>query len=118
MIVLISQIFSLALALIVISKSYVDFRSRRESLPMFVVWTLTWAIIVSVALSPGLIEFLLRGNTAGAGIGRILGMGVVFEFFLLYRVYTRVERLEQKITALVQEVALRDGLKPGAKKGA
>jgi hypothetical protein len=115
MIVLISQIFSLVLALIVISKSYVDLRSRRESLPMFVLWTLTWAVIVAVALSPSLIDILLRGSPAGAGIGRILGMGVVFEFFLLYRVYTRVERLEQKITTLVQEVALRDVLKPGAK---
>lgn len=114
MIVLISQIFSLVLAVIVISKSYVDLRSRRESLPMFVLWSVTWAIIVSVALSPGLIEFLLRG-TAGAGIGRILGIGVVFEFFLLYRAYTRVERLEQKLTALVQEVALRDAFKPGGK---
>ena len=117
MIVLISQIFSLVLAVIVVSKSYVDLRSRRESLPMFVVWTLTWAIIISVALSPSLIGFLLRGNTTGVGIGRILGMGVVFEFFLLYRVYTRVERLEQKITTLVQEVALRDVVKPGAKTG-
>ena len=117
MIVLISQIFSLVLALIGISKSYVDFRSRRESLPMFVLWTLTWTAIVTVALFPSLIDIFLRGGAAGAGIGRFLGMGVVFEFFLLYRVYTRVERLEQKITALVQEVALRDVLKPGAKTG-
>ena len=117
MIVLISQIFSLVLALIVISKSYVDLRSRRESLPMFVVWTLTWTAIVAVALFPSLIDVLLRGSTAGTGIGRILGMGVVFEFFLLYRVYTRVERLEQKIAALVQEVALQDVQKLGSNTG-
>ena len=117
MIVLISKIFSLVLALIGISKSYVDFRSRRESLPMFVVWTLTWTVIVVVAFFPSQIDVLLRGGTEGAGIGRFLGMAVVFEFFLLYRAYTRVERLEQKITTIVQELALRDVLKPGAKTG-
>lgn len=39
------------------------------------------------------------------------------DVFLHYRVYTRVERLEQKITTLIQEVALRDVLKPGTKPG-
>ena len=93
MIVLISQIFSVVLAVIGIAKSYVDFRSRRESLPMFVLWSLTWAVIVAVALFPSLVDILLRGGSAGVGIGRFLGMGVVFEFFLLYRTYARVERL-------------------------
>ena len=113
MFVLISQAFSLVLAIIAISKSYVDFRARRESLQMFVLWTLTWAAIVFVALVPRSIDMLLGGSSAG--VGRFLGMAVVFVFFLLYRVYVRVERLEQKITTLVQEVALREDLKPGAK---
>lgn len=113
MLVLISQAFSLLLAVIAISKSYVDFRARRESLQMFVLWTLMWGGIVLVALVPAVIDVLLGGSNAG--VGRFLGMAVVFLFFLLYRVYARVERMEQKITTLVQEVALREILNPGAK---
>jgi hypothetical protein len=105
----IAAVFSLILAIIAISKSYVDFRARRESLQMFVLWTVMWSGIVFVALFPSVIDVLLRGNRAG--VGTFLGMGVVFVFFLLYRVYARVERMEQKITALVQEVALRETLK-------
>jgi hypothetical protein len=106
MLVYISQAFSLLLAIIAISKSYVDFRGRRESLQMFVLWTLMWSAIVFVALVPQSIDVLLGGSSAG--VGRFLGMALVFVFFLLYRVYARVERLEQKITTLVQEVALRE----------
>ena len=113
MFVYFSQAFSLILAIIAVSKSYVDFRARRESLQMFVLWTLTWAAIVFVALVPRTIDALLGGSNAG--VGRFLGMAVVFLFFLLYRVYVRVERLEQKITLLVQEVALRETLKSGGK---
>jgi len=108
MFVLISQVFSFVLAVIAISKSYVDFRSRRESLQMFVLWTMTWAAIVLVALFPSIIGFLLGGSRAG--IGTFLGMGGVFVFFLLYRVYAKVERLERKLTTLVQEVALHQPL--------
>ena len=108
MFVLFSQIFSLILATITISKSYVDFRARRESLPMFVLWTLTWTTIVVVALFPSIVDVLLvPGGQAGqAGIGRFLGMALVFLFFLIYRVYVKLERLEQQITTLVQEIAL------------
>src|SRR4051812_26440501 len=103
MLVIFSQVFSLILAIIAISKSYVDFRARRESLQMFVLWTLMWTAIVFVALVPQSVNVLLGGSSAG--VGTFLGMALVFVFFLLYRVYARVERLEQKITALVQEVA-------------
>jgi hypothetical protein len=115
MFVVISQVFSLFLAVVAISKSYVDFRSRRESLQMFVLWTLMWAGIVFVALVPSVVDVVLGGSNAG--VGRLLGMALVFVVFLLYRVYAKVERLEQKITALVQEIALRDPLKPRAKSG-
>ena len=110
MFVLISKIFSLLLATISISKSYVDYRSRRESLQMFVLWTLTWTGIVLVALFPQVIDVLLGGSRVG--IGTFLGMGGVFVFFLLYRVYVKLERLEQRVTTLVQEIALRERLKP------
>jgi hypothetical protein len=115
MFVVISQVFSLVLAVVAISKSYVDFRSRRESLQMFVLWTLMWSGIVFVALVPSVIDVLLGGSNAG--IGRFIGMALVFVVFLLYRVYAKVERLEHKITALVQEIALRDTFKPRAKSG-
>lgn len=106
MFVVISKIFSLLLASIAISKSYVDFRSRRESVQMFVLWTITWLAIVTVSLRPTIITILLSRGGGNAGIGTFLGMGIVFLFFLLYRVYVKLERLEQKITNLVQEIAL------------
>jgi len=109
MFVLASKIFSILLGLIAIAKSYVDFRSRLESLQMFLFWTLTWLLIIIVALFPGLVDILL-GAFAGerAGLGTFFGMGLVFLFFLVYRIYVKLERVEQKLTRTIQELALRD----------
>jgi small membrane protein len=106
MFVVISQIFSVLLAVVAISKSYVDFRGRRESLQMFVLWCATWIAIVSVALFPAVIPRLIAWGGGQAGIGTFLGMALVFLFFLLYRVYVKLERLEHRIAKLVQEAAL------------
>jgi small membrane protein len=106
MFVLISKIFSILLAAIVISKSYVDVRARRESLQMFVVWIFTWLGIVVISLFPSIIPRMIQTLGGQAGLGTFFGMALVFLFFLLYRIWTRLERIEQRLSAVVEQLAL------------
>ena len=108
MISLFAKVFSIVLAVVAISKSYVDFRSRKESAQMFLLWTLTWVAIVLVALFPSMIDVLIGVGGGRAGIGTFLGMAIVFNLFLVYRTYVRMEAVEQKVTAVVQALALDD----------
>ena len=108
MLALTSKIFSLVLALIAISKSYVDFRGRRESFSMLAFWTGTWLLIIVFALFPSLVDVLLSfSGTERAGLGTFFGMALVFLYFIVYRVYVKLERIEQSLTKVVQELALR-----------
>jgi len=101
--------FSLALAGIAISKSYVDFRARRESLQMFLLWSLTWTGVVVVALFPWLVDIILAYSASGrAGLGTFFGMGLVFVLFVVYRIYVKLERVEQKLVKTIQELALKE----------
>ena len=111
MFVFVSQIFSVLLAVVAISKSYVDFRSHLESLQMFIFWTATWIAIVIVAVFPAVIDIIINSFGGGrAGLGTFFGMVIVFLFFVVYRVYVKLERIEQRLTKTVQELALREGL--------
>ncbi len=109
MFVIVAQVFSVVLALVAVSKSYVDFRARLESLSMFLFWIVTWTGIVAVALFPSLVDLLLRSwGRGGAGLGTFFGMGLVFLYFVVYRIYVKIERIEQNLTKTIQELALRD----------
>lgn len=109
MFLLVAKVFSVLLAAIAISKSYVDFRSRVESPQMFVLWTLTWTVIVLVALFPSIVDFLISFSGSGrTGLGTVFGMGLVFLFFVVYRLYVKLERLERNLTKTVQELALKE----------
>ena len=97
------------LAAVAISKSYVDFKARRESLQIFLFWVLAWVTIVVVALFPSIVDFLLNSFGGGrAGLGTFFGMALVFLFFVVYRMYVKIERIDQKVTKAVQELALRE----------
>ena len=109
MFVFASKIFSILLAAITISKSYVDFRSRKESLQMFLFWTITWFLIVIIALFPFIVDLLISSfGGERAGLGTLFGMGLVFLFFVAYRIYVKIEHMDQKLTRTIQELALRD----------
>ena len=109
MFVIVSKIFALILAVTVFAKSYLDFRSRTESLRVFLFWTITWASIVVIALFPSIIDAIISFAGGGrAGLGTFFGMAIVFLFFIVYRVYVKIGRIEQKLTMTIQELALRD----------
>jgi hypothetical protein len=109
MLAVIVKVFSVALAAIAISKSYVDFRARMESVQMFLVWTLTWVTIVLVALFPSIVDIILEySGSARVGLGTIFGMALVFVLFMVYRIYVKLERVEKNVTKMVQDLALKD----------
>ena len=113
MFLIIAQIFSVLLASVAISKSYVDLRAKRESLSLFLFWTLTWIAIVGVALFPNIVQFLIASFGEGrTGLGTFFGMGLVFLYFIVYRIYTKLDRIEQKLTKVVQDLALREDVLP------
>jgi len=109
MFLIVAKIFSVLLATIVISKSYVDLRARAESLQMFIFWVFTWTMIMLVALFPSIVDFLIASSRYGqTGLGTVFGMGLVFLFFVAYRIYVKMESVEQKLTKTIQELALKD----------
>ena len=104
-----ARILSVILAAIAVSKSYVDFRARRESLQIFVFWLVTWTGIVVVALFPSIIDVILVTFGGGrTGLGTFFGMAIVFLFFVVYRIYVKVDRIQQTLTKTIQDLALRE----------
>ncbi len=109
MFVLASQIFSIILAGIAITKSYLGFRAKVESLQIFIFWVAAWIAIVIVALFPSIIGVTIANFGSGqAGLGTFFGMALVFLFFVVYRIWLKLERIEQNLTKAIQELALRE----------
>ena len=110
----VAKIFAAVFALIVISRSIVDYRNRKESFEMTLFWIVIWLLISAIAFFPGLVDKAIRAfGGSRTGLGTVLGMGLVFVMFITYRVYIKANRIEKHLHEIFRKFALLD-IKKGA----
>lgn len=106
---LIAKFIATFFAVMVLLKSFSEFKRGKEPLPVFLSWLFIWGTVLVVAYFPKLTD-LLQEKILGpqAGLGTILGIAIVFLLFLSYRLYLKADRAEKDINKLISELALRD----------
>ena len=72
-----------------------------------VLWVTTALVLLALALSGGLLERLMHAIGAISQASTLFFFGIVFVVFLLLHFSVRVSKLERRLTATIQEVALQ-----------
>lgn len=112
MLSIILKIIAIVLGLVAITKSVLEYRKRQESFTVMAVWVVIWVVIIGLALYPAVIDSTIEYFSGRRGtIGQIAGLGFVLVLFVVYRVYLKAHRLDQKITKLVRRIALYEANK-------
>ncbi len=106
--IIIARVLATVFALIVLSRSIVDYRNRKESFQMTVFWIIVWLAIAIIAFFPSTVDTAIRlfgGNKTG--LGTVFGMGLVFIMFVSYRIYVKANRIEKNLNELSRNFALQ-----------
>lgn len=104
---LIAKIFATILGILVIARSILDLKSKKESLTMTIFWIVVWTSILSLAYFPNLIDRLISA-TGGqkTGLGTVFGMAIAFVLFINYRIYIKANRVEKNMAKIARKIAL------------
>jgi len=105
---IIAKTFATILALLVISRAYIDWKTKRGSLTMTVFWVGIWSLILLVAYYRVIIDKLiaLLGEQR-TGLGTVFGMAIVFVLYINYRIYTKTHRVEKALEQISRKIALK-----------
>jgi len=76
-----------------------------------ILWTLFWSAIAYIAFSPSSLQFLssITGIKKNENAATITAIGILF--FVVFYMIMRIEELEQRLTKVVRDEALKDGKK-------
>lgn len=107
--VLFTKIIAVLFALMVIFKTFHDYKKKQENVVMFLFWTIAWILIAYVALKPALFyTFVTHLSSEKIGMGTFVGIAFIFLFFIVYRVYIKANRLERQIKDIVMKIGIKD----------
>ena len=100
------QILLVCFSLFAFSRALLRF--RRGDLPLFhlVLWFVFWAGVVVVALRPETTSALASMLGVGRGADVVVYLALALLFYLVFRMFGKIEDLERQITRVVRAAAL------------
>jgi hypothetical protein len=102
------QILIVAFALFAIARVVKQYKEGRLTRPLLAFWSCFWLGAAIVALLPDTSTIAARIVGVGRGADLVIYVSLIGVFYLVFRMYVKVEDLERQITRLVRKLALED----------
>ncbi len=93
-------------ALLTLLRTVSQFRRGRIGVMWMLGWSVVWVSVGVVAFLPNATQMLARFLGVGRGADLVIYAALSLIFFLLFKVFVKLEALERDISTLVREAAL------------
>jgi hypothetical protein len=101
------QYIGIIIGIVGIIYTFIRFRESKMSLGMLLIWSLIWVILIVLSIFPTETGFFASLTGIGRGLDVILILGLIGCYYLIFRIYNMIENIEQEITHVAREMALK-----------
>ncbi len=102
------QVLIVLFAIFAISRTIRQFRGGALTLMWLMVWVLLWLAVGAVTLMPQTTDVIATKLGVGRGVDVVMYVSLIALFYLVFRLFTKIEDVEREITRLVRKLALED----------
>jgi hypothetical protein len=103
------QYIGLFIGIIGIIITFLRFKDGKMSFNMLLVWSAIWVLLIIFSIYPAATSVLASITGIGRGLDLILILGLIGCYYLIFKIYNLIENIEEEITHLVREIALKKG---------
>ena len=100
------QILAVVYVVFTASRAILRAKDKKISIAEFFFWLALWFGLVFVVFFPNIVSSFADILGIGRGIDFILYVSVGGLFYLIFRLYVKIEESQQQITHLVREISL------------
>ncbi|ACV24578.1 DUF2304 domain-containing protein [Methanocaldococcus fervens] len=106
------QIIGILFALFALSRVVLQLKKRTMSTNEGLFWIFIWVSVIILLMFPEFTSYVANILGVGRGVDAVIYISIVVLFYLIYRLYAKVDNLERQITHIVREIAIRDRYEP------
>ena len=105
------QVIAIIVALFAVSRAFLRLKEHKISIPAFIFWAIVWIAVVVVAFIPNVTSYVSDFFGIGRGIDFVVYLSILLLFYLIFRIYVKIESLNGSITKLTRAIAINKGRK-------
>ena len=101
------QITVAVFALFAFSRALMRWRDTEITTTEFTFWTIIWTSITIIVFQPWLTDWISQKFGISRGIEFVVYISIVTVLYLIFRIYVRLEVIEQEITKIASSIAIQ-----------
>lgn len=105
------QILVTIFIILILAKVFKQWQQDKITLAVFLTWCLLWLAILLVFWLPEITSYLANFLGIGRGADLIVYLSILVIFYLIFKIFVRLNKNDQQITKLVREDAIRNAEK-------
>ncbi len=94
------------------SRVLLRFKDKRLTPGELLFWSGIWGAAIVIAVLPGIAAFISEWVGIRRPIDVAVYAGIILLFYMLFRLYVRVEQIDRNVTKLVRSIAISTPRKP------
>lgn len=92
----------------ILFKLFVQKQKNKISLFSLIFWSMLWLAVLVVFWEPDTTSYLANILGIGRGADLVIYISILAIFYLMFRIFVRLNKIESEITKVVREDAIND----------
>jgi hypothetical protein len=102
------QFLAIGFVILALIKTASDFKKKRIGVKSLVFWALIWVAVAVVAVLPYVTAPLAKILGIGRGIDVVVYFSILSIFFILFKIISKLTKIDKDITEIVQHLSLKN----------
>jgi len=102
------QIIAGLIILIILSRVVLKYSKKEISRFEILFWVIFWIGILVVIIFPEITNFIANKVGIGRGADVAVYASILLIFYVIFKIYTRIDRIEKDMTKLVRKISIQE----------
>ena len=103
-----SQILLSTIIIFIIFRTLIAYRKRNFSIGFTLLWVIFWFFGLIIIYEQNFVILLAKSVGISRGVDLVIYFSLILIFYLIYKLFIKIDDLERTITKLVRKIAINE----------